>query len=334
MNYRILKDLKSIISKFRNTKIFKRRNIWSIAIFLSDENVFNTFKNNKPIIVFRPKKIQTNLKRIFAKADPFLFVFKDELYLFFEEKLNNKAYIRAYKTKDLRKWIDCGKILGSKFHLSYPYVFQLANEIYLLPESAENQKLTLYKCQSFPANWIPVLDLIGFNGTFVDSSFHFENGIYYLFTTHVFLNDFGISQYQLLLYYSDEITAEWIKHPKSPIATDKSNARCAGNIFRLDHKLYRPAQDCSLRYGGNFSIFEITELSKTDYQEKLHAENLANLDFKWSSIGGHHFNSLKFNNKIIVATDGYQKDYYINVILNLIYTLSNKLYHKLVHLKI
>lgn len=327
MGYKILSHFKILVSKFRNTKIFKRRNIWSIAIFISDDNIFNTFKNNKPIIVFRPKRLQTTANRIYAKADPFLFVFEEELYLFFEEKLNNKAYLKAYKTKDLSLWIDCGKILETNFHLSFPFVFKYQNEIFLLPESSASQKLTLYKCKSFPNHWIPEKDLQGFYGKFVDSSILLNNNIYYLFTTKVQVNDYGISEYQLLLFFTKEITLDWIEHPKSPISTDKNNARCAGNIFSLKNKLYRPAQDCTSRYGGNFSIYEITTLSEIDYQEKTHVDNLVNFNFKWSKLGGHHFNSVEFMNKRIVATDGLKPDYFINVIVNLIYKVFIKLFN-------
>lgn len=46
-----------------------------------------------------------------------------------------------------------------------------------------------------------------------------------------------------------------------------SNARPAGPIFTYEGALYRPAQDCSLRYGYAVNLNRIDALTETSYAE-------------------------------------------------------------------
>ncbi len=88
-------------------------------------------------------------------ADPFV-VMRDGLYyVFFEEKM--------YKTK--LGHIAClvldasGKLLSRKivlqhpYHLSYPFLFEYESQLYMLPESAQNRSLDIYRCVQFPNQW-------------------------------------------------------------------------------------------------------------------------------------------------------------------------------------
>src|SRR5262249_1345472 len=57
-------------------------------------------------------------------------------------------------------------------------------------------------------------------------------------------------------------------HPSSPVSSDVRNARSAGIIARRDGRLFRPAQDCSVRYGYGFRLNEIVALSEDRYEER------------------------------------------------------------------
>ena len=67
------------------------------------------------------------------------------------------------------------------------------------------------------------------------------------------------------------------------------DARPAGNIFRWNGDLYRPAQDCSIRYGYAISINKITHLDPGEYRETEVSKILPN----WAEnlMGTHTFNS-------------------------------------------
>jgi len=48
---------------------------------------------------------------------------------------------------------------------------------------------------------------------------------------------------------------------------DVKSARMAGQIIQMNGALYRPSQDCSVRYGYAININKIVTLSKTDFEE-------------------------------------------------------------------
>ena len=75
---------------------------------------------------------------------------------------------------------------------------------------------------------------------------------------------------QLFLYYSDTFpSSDWTPHPQNPVATIISNCRPAGNIFKANSKLYRPAQNnSSKQYGYAIKINEIEVLNETEYWER------------------------------------------------------------------
>ena len=53
------------------------------------------------------------------------------------------------------------------------------------------------------------------------------------------------------------LTNKWTPHPENPIVTDIRTARPGGKIFIQDGKIYRPSQDCSIRYGRALNMNQI-----------------------------------------------------------------------------
>lgn len=110
----------------------------------------------------------------------------------------------------------------------------------------------------------------------------------------------------LELYFSKNLFGPWTKHPKSPLKSDSFSSRPAGPILEWDNKLYRLAQDCSIRYGQSVKAFEITTLSKEDYEEKEIGIILTESNNGWNSHGMHHLQVYKKHNGIVFAvSDGY-----------------------------
>ncbi len=95
---------------------------------------------------------------------------------------------------------------------------------------------------------------------------------------------------ELFLFSTDDIfSGKWESHPCNPIVSDVRNARPAGKIFMEDGILYRPSQDCSLRYGRGFNINRIINLSETQYLEEKIVEVTPSWDKRLK--GAHTFNS-------------------------------------------
>lgn len=72
---------------------------------------------------------------------------------------------------------------------------------------------------------------------------------------------------ELFLYLAERPEGPWRLHPQAPIKSDVRGARPAGRPFRWRGQLYRPAQDCSERYGGELVFQRVLELTPTSYRE-------------------------------------------------------------------
>ena len=157
------------------------------------------------------------------------------------------------------------RVLEEAWHLSYPYVWEENEQIYLLPESADSGKLYRYRAEDFPKKW--VRESIFFEGEAYDPTLLKKDGLYWLFVNqkaHSACSPFD----ELFLYYTDDIqNPTWQAHPVNPIVSDVRCSRPAGRIFEKDGKWFRPAQDSGLRYGHRIQIQEILVLTKEAYQE-------------------------------------------------------------------
>ncbi|MFA5540265.1 MAG: glycosyl transferase [Bacteroidales bacterium] len=231
-------------------------------------------------------------------ADPFLFVHKNELYLFYEEQidLRGKGLIKMTKTKDLVRWSNPVIVLEESFHLSYPNVFEVNGDIYMMPETGHDLSIKLYKANNDLTKWTYHKTLLE-GKNFVDSSIVYYDNLYFLFTT-----EYIKGEYILYLFFSESLDNKWIEHPQSPISKSPDEARCAGSVFSHNNKLYRPCQLTSEKYGGGVDIYEIITINTKEYKEKNYRRIIPNYRKEYSE-GGHHFNKCNWNDKHIIATD-------------------------------
>jgi hypothetical protein len=52
------------------------------------------------------------------------------------------------------------------------------------------------------------------------------------------------------------------------VRSDVNGTRPAGRFFRSEGRLYRPAQDCTVRYGHSIVINEVIRLDDAGYEER------------------------------------------------------------------
>ena len=275
--------------------IYKRYSVFNIVVYeTKNANKIFDYQNSKLIFKIGPK-VRSKLNAVLTMADPFLLVYHDELYLFYEEKSElNNGVIKAFKTGNLKNWQDLGVILSETCHLSFPFIFEHEQEIYLMPETFDYKSLSLYHFTDFPNGCTLNRNLMT-GEHFIDSHIYKSEGVCFLFTNN--------SDDVLRLFYSFDLI-EWTLHPQSPIVTGKKYSRSGGSVIKVDDKLYRIAQDASNMYGDNFNVFEIKKLSVTEYEESLVHENVIKKDMKWNIEGGHHFNSVLFKDRYISVFDG------------------------------
>lgn len=286
---------------------------FKIRILESDLTHLWDISSQKPLKDILCDKFSLSLNPVTIVADPFLFVYGDRLYLFYEMKRNySPGVICMTSTTDLINWSESETILAENFHLSYPFVFEDNGSVYMIPETSDIGDIRLYKADNERLNHFSLYktlifkDVIDTEIGFADSSIYKKDGYYYLVTS-IERNHTNI----LYLYTSDNIEGPYYEHPCSPICSSSKYGRDAGCWLEFpDGILYRVAQDCEVRYGDNVHLLEIQDLSLSGYSEKLIMPRIIPLHNPFYRNGGHQFNFVQFKNRYIVATDAKEYHYY------------------------
>ena len=219
---------------------------------------------------FSAYKIIYPPRRLFW-ADPFVVAGEYNYYVFVEEFIfrKNKAHLSVLKLDSKGLLNKSEKIIERPYHMSYPFVFKLEGMYYMIPETNQNKTIELYKCLDFPYVWTFERNIMEDICATDTTLFHYDNK-WWLFTTIDQTGGISSCSTELFLFFTDDpIRGDWISHPLNPVISDESKARCAGKLFINDGKIYRPSQDCSMRYGRGLNINHVTKLSEFEYNEVL-----------------------------------------------------------------
>jgi hypothetical protein len=202
-------------------------------------------------------------------ADPFVLLRDGRCFVFMEEKLvaTNRGRIICMELDADRKPQATCVVLERPYHLSYPFVFEYAGQLYMLPETKENRAIELYRCTHFPDAWEFEKTLMA-DVRAVDATLVEYEGKWWMLCN---IEEEGGSSWDTLCLYSADnpLSARWTPHPRNPIVKDIRSARPAGQVVLRDGMLIRPSQDCSVRYGYGINFNQITALNRRDYAEKL-----------------------------------------------------------------
>lgn len=203
-------------------------------------------------------------------ADPFVYERNDKIFIFMEEvySSNNKGIISVMELDRDGKEQKPRIIIEEDFHLSYPFLIENEGTLYMIPESSEKREIRVYKCIEFPFEW-EFEKTIMKDLTAVDSTVIFFEGLYWMFT-NIASHEATSTYDELYLFYAEDLLSDnWISHPENPIVTDVKNARPAGSLYEMNGVLYRPSQNCSIRYGYGMQINRILELTKNHFREEV-----------------------------------------------------------------
>ena len=263
---------------------------------------------------------------IIIVADPFLYEHHDELFLFYEEKrLLTPGILRMMHTKDLKSWSEPITVLQEPFHLSYPFVFEDNNKVYMIPETCKAGEVRLYQADNDDLTSFSQVSVLMGKDTvehvtidYSDSSVLKHDGKYYLMTTREidFVN-------HLYLYVSDNLTGPYSAHPLSPVCASRKFGRNAGSLIQYNGKLFRVAQDCENRYGDNVLLMEVQEMNEQHYREVLVWENIYDTTIPFYKEGGHQLNIVEYNGRLVIATDA--KEYHPFLITRVRNIISKRL---------
>lgn len=187
-------------------------------------------------------------------ADPFPFFYDGKQYIFAElgHKITGKGIIGCICLNDKKpKWKKC---ISSKYHMSYPNIFDYKGTAFMIPETHQDGCVAVYKCVSFPDKWIKERKLFDVNFA-VDSSF-LKGNKKFLFS----YESYGVTNNSFFFTIRDLFeNAKVIKK----IRDEKKLLRLAGNAFEMGGAIILPTQNCSGIYGGSviFNTFSLETLT-------------------------------------------------------------------------
>ena len=224
-------------------------------------------------------------------ADPFVIYRNGSHYCFVEDYdlIKKKGSISVYK---LSPGTSCkiGIALIEEFHLSYPYLFEFKDDLYMCPETGEKGEIRLYKCIDFPLKWVFHKTIMK-DVSAADTAIFAHEDKWWMFT-NLDRSSVGDHSSQLHLYYgSNPLTDNWIPHEKNPVIFDSLKGRNGGLIKDMN-SIYRVYQRQGFDfYGEAFGVAKIDKLTTSEYSEKtlFEVEPTFFKDIK----GTHTFNFVK-----------------------------------------
>lgn len=200
-------------------------------------------------------------------ADPFVLQSGSRYFIFFEELpyAAGKAHISMIEVQPGGRWSRPVRVLERDYHLSYPFLLEHDGALYMIPETAQNRSVEVYRCVEFPLRWRLERTLLE-GVRCVDATFHRGGDRWWMFANGAagesrWFND------ELHLFHAERLLGDWKPHRRSPVKSDARCARPAGGLFRRNGALYRPAQVCVPRYGAGLSINRVERLTPDEYVE-------------------------------------------------------------------
>ena len=219
-------------------------------------------------------------------ADPQVVRRGDQYFVFVEELVYSEKRGRiAVLVLDKSGVVDGPlTVLERPYHLSYPFVFEHEDALYMVPETSEHRTVELYRCVEFPTRWEFVRELME-NVTAFDTTLCLHNERWWLFTAICETHGADRDSELYLFSCEDPVNGEWRPHSGNPVVADARTARPAGRIFEQDGKLLRPSQQTVPEYGYAIHVNEIVAMTDEEYAES--PIGLLLPDWEDSLIGTH-----------------------------------------------
>jgi hypothetical protein len=205
-------------------------------------------------------------------ADPFLWKRGGDTFIFCEEWFYHRPYgqIAVMQLRPDGSVTPTQTILSKDHHLSYPFLFEHDGALHMIPEGGGGRAIDVYVCEEFPLRWRKKATLLR-DIEYVDATLFPLQGRWWLQAT-VKHGCFALNRDLFLFWADSPLSDQWTPHPRNPVVRGLQSARPAGRIFELGGKLYRPSQDCLIRYGYGLRLNEIVQWDERRYRERLVTE--------------------------------------------------------------
>ena len=201
-------------------------------------------------------------------ADPVLINHEGRDYMFFEvlDHHVGKGTLSVIRFDENGNPGPAEPVLEEPWHLSYPFLFKWQGDIWMIPESSNNNDVAVYRATNFPLKWERHETLLsGLEAA--DATIINYQGAWWMFT----VEREGLGGYSdtLCLYKADSPLGPWRPHPQNPVLIDHQAARPAGNMVMKNEKLWRPVQDCAAGYGAALGLAEVTQLDDEGFDQRI-----------------------------------------------------------------
>jgi hypothetical protein len=199
-------------------------------------------------------------------ADPFPIERGGRHYVFFEELEFGLGRARISMIELARDGSASTPVpvLERPYHLSYPFLFEHAGALFMIPETGDNRCVEVYRCRRFPDEWTLEKVLLE-DGFFTDATLHRAPDRWWMFVN---LSPDGTQACdELHLYHAADPLGAWKPHRLNPVKSDVRGARPAGRLYQSGGALYRPGQIGTPIYGHGVSINRVLRLTPTEYVE-------------------------------------------------------------------
>jgi hypothetical protein len=216
------------------------------------------------VTIPEPEWLKINTRKSEYHADPFGFFIENQYHIVCEkyDYTNAKGILVSLQVDANNLLIKKNTVsLEKGYHLAFPYLFEFENTFYCIPENTRGGNVVLYRYETSTGSLVFDQVLIE-NLKAVDPSIVFHNGFWWLFFT-----DTISTNERLHIWCSSSLRGPYSPHANNPVKVDIRSSRPAGNLFLVDGKLFRPAQDCTIRSGRRISLNQVVTLSPTEFME-------------------------------------------------------------------
>lgn len=208
---------------------------WNVAYRFKPEGTILNEQSTEFIVI-------PNNFRYWA-ADPIVIEQDGKVVIFAElyDYIKRRGIIGYTVLRENDKFSRWKPIIKEKYHMSYPFVFQLNGETVMLPETSAAKKLMLYQATLFPDKWQPLKE-VAKGVEWVDTTV-VSTGEQFLGITQ----SLGVEREDLLLSFDSQFN---IVSEKPFLKHDSSHNRNGGRIFTHKGSTVRVCQDCETEYGA------------------------------------------------------------------------------------
>lgn len=265
-----------LLSRLMTRKLFHKDERWGIAFVAGPWRKASLRKGTQ---------VANLPNRYFA--DPFV-VTLDQRTVVFVEDYNfrkKRGCITAIEIIDDKNYQILGPVIEESFHMSFPYIFQYKDDLYMIPETAESKSIRLYKCVQFPLTWVYQKDILS-DLRAADSMMFEHDGKWWLFS-NIAPTAESDHESQLFAYYSSyPLSDEWVAHDRNPLLVNSNIGRNGGILDVEANNPIRVRQKQGFDfYGRSLTIAKILELTPSSYKEQEISQVLPKfLSGNWKAV--------------------------------------------------